>query len=175
VNRRVLLRLAREYDRGYRGSEWFRKETHLKRAIAARWRMGRPVLNRAILEALARWKSPRILPLIRKNSPAAISRAARRAVATGDEMSRLGALLALHGVGMPMASVILHFTFPNRYPVLDVNVLAALRRLGARESFPKSPEGWVRFCGALRRLRSHYRLSLRTLDKALWVLGRDVG
>jgi hypothetical protein len=59
--------------------------------------------------------------------------------------------------------------------VLDVNVLAALQRLGLREGFPNTPDGWIRLCAELRRLRSDYRVSLRTLDKALWMLGRDAG
>lgn len=172
VTRRALVRLARQYDRDYRESAWFRRETRLKRAIAARRRRGRPFLTPDILEALARWKSPRILPLIRRNSPLAVRRAARLAMAASDEVSRLEALLALHGVGVPLASVILHFTFPNRYPVLDVNVLAALPRLGLRDRVSKSPAGWDRLCAAVRRLHSRYRLSLRTLDKALWMLGR---
>jgi hypothetical protein len=74
-----------------------------------------------------------------------------------------------------MASVILHFTFPNRYPVLDVNVLAALPCLGLRERIPNSPTGWVRLCVKLRQLRSYYRVPLRALDKALWMLGREAG
>ena len=172
VNRRALISLAREYDLDYRRSVWFGRETRLKRAIAARRRRGRPFLTPDILEALARWKSPRILPLIRRNSPLAVRRAARLAMAASGEVSRLKALLALRGVGVPLASVILHFTFPNRYPVLDVNVLAALPRLGLRDRVSKSPAGWVRLCAAVRRLRSRHRLSLRTLDKALWILGR---
>ena len=167
--------MAREYDHGYRGSQWFRGEARLKRAIAARRRSGRPFLTLAILEALARWKSPRILPLIRRNSPLAVRQAARLVQAARDEAARLGALLALRGVGIPVASVVLHFAFPNRYPVLDVNVLAALQRLGVRERFPNTPEGWLRFCAELRRLRSRYRVSLRTLDKALWMLGSQSG
>jgi hypothetical protein len=172
VNRRALINLARQYDLAYRESAWFRREIRLKRAIAARRRRGQPFLTPAILETLARWKSPRILPLVRRNSPLAIRRAARLAAAAGDEASRLETLLVLRGVGIPLASVILHFTFPNRYPVLDANVLAALPRLGLRDRVSKSPAGWVRLCAAVRRLRSRYRLSLRTLDKALWILGR---
>ena len=171
VTRRALIRLAGEYDRAYRGGEWFRREIQLKRLIAARRRKGLPFLSLEILHTLARWKSPRILPLIRRNSPLAVRTAARLAAAAGDEVSRLRALLTLQGVGVPMASVVLHFTFPNRYPVMDVHVRAALPRLRVRERVSNSPDGWVRFCVALRRLSSRYRVSLRTLDKALWMLG----
>jgi len=143
--------------------------------IAARRRAGLPFLTLTVLQALARWKSPRILPLVRRNSPLAVQKAARRAAAAADEASRLGALLALRGVGIPMASVVLHFAFPNRYPVFDVNVLAALPRLGVRKRVPASPEGWVRLCVTLRRLSLRYRISLRTLDKALWKLGAEIG
>ncbi len=55
--------------------------------------------------------------------------------------------------------------------VYDVRVRAALRRLEVRERFPPTPAGWARYVRRLRRLARRYRVSLRTLDKALWRLG----
>ncbi len=40
-----------------------------------------------------------------------------------------------------------------------------------RERFPPTPAGWARYVRRLRRLARRYRVSLRTLDKALWRLG----
>ena len=60
---------------------------------------------------------------------------------------------------------------PSRYPVYDVRVLAALRRLGIRQRFPATAAGWIAYVACLRGLAHRYRVSLRTLDKALWRIG----
>ena len=74
---------------------------------------------------------------------------------------------------MAVASVVLHFADPGRYPVYDVRVRAALRRAGVRQRFPPTPAGWVAYAVTLRALAARYGVSLRTLDKALWRLGGD--
>ena len=74
---------------------------------------------------------------------------------------------------MAVASVVLHFADPGRYPIYDIRVRAGLRRLGVRRRFPPTPAGWVAYAATLRALAVRYRVSLRTLDKALWRYGGD--
>jgi hypothetical protein len=74
-------------------------------------------------------------------------------------------------VGIAVASVVLHFALPARYPVWDVRVRAALGGLGRRRPFPPTSAGWVAYAACLRALARRHRVSLRTLDKALWQLG----
>jgi hypothetical protein len=88
-----------------------------------------------------------------------------------DDAVRLHVLLGLRGVGVAVASVILHFSDPARYPIYDVRVRAALRRLGVRHRFQPTGAGWVAYAAVLRQLARRHRVSLRTLDKALWRLG----
>jgi hypothetical protein len=80
-------------------------------------------------------------------------------------------LLGLRGVGVAVASVILHFGEPARHPIYDVRVRAALRRAGVRRRFSPTPAGWAAYAATLRALARRRRVSLRTLDKALWRLG----
>ena len=82
-------------------------------------------------------------------------------------------LLGLPGVGVAVASVVLHFADPRRYPIYDVRVRAALRRVGVRRRFPPTPHGWEAYVRTLRALAVRHRVSLRTLDKALWGLGGE--
>ena len=84
---------------------------------------------------------------------------------------RLRVLLGLRGVGVAVASVVLHFADPGRYPIYDVRVRAALRRMGVRRAVPadRGRVGGVR--GRPPGLAARHRVSLRTLDKALWRLG----
>ena len=111
------------------------------------------------------WKTVRSRPKIAANTEAAVVDATRRALATVDEAIRIGALLELEGVGVPTASTLLYFAFPDDYPILDVR---ALESLGVK---PRStyPVGfWLEYLETCRDLSRHAGVSIRTLDKALW-------
>lgn len=96
---------------------------------------------------------------------AAVIEASRRALATGDEATRMSALLELAGVGVPTASALLYFAFPDDYPILDVR---ALESLGAKPHSQYQVSFWLEYLGACRELARRYGVSIRTLDKALW-------
>jgi hypothetical protein len=164
-----LLVLARAFDAGDVGGAGAAGERSLKARLRARRHA--MYLTRGELVWLGEWKTPRIRRLIARNTLAGVRGLTAAAFLARDEGRRMRLLLGLSGVGVPMASVVLHFAAPTRYPIYDVRVLAALRRLGLRERFPPTADGWARYVRCLRGLARGYRLSLRTLDKALWRLG----
>jgi hypothetical protein len=164
-----VLALARAYDRASGESSWTRGERRLKarlRGRTPRW------LTRTELVWLGEWKTPRIRSVIARNTEAGVRGVTTAAFLARDEARRIGLLLALPGVGVGVASVILHFADPAGYPVYDTRVRAALRRLGFRRRFPPTPAGWIAYTRCLRALARRWRVSLRTLDKALWWYGR---
>ena len=171
LSRGRIRRLARDFDRGDTGSPWARGERRLKARLARRRARGSLYLTRRELRWIGEWKSPRIRPQITRNTESGVRGVTAAAfLAEGDAM-RLEVLLGLRGVGVAVASVILHFGHPARYPIYDVRVRAALRRLRIRRRFPPTGEGWALYAEALRDLARRHRVSLRTLDKALWRLG----
>jgi hypothetical protein len=171
LTRARIRALARAFARGEDARAWARRERALKGRLRARARRGRLCLTRAELVWLGEWKTPRIRPAIARNTEAGVRGLTGAAFLAGDDGRRLRLLCGLSGVGVAVASVILHFAAPARYPVYDTRVLAALRRLGVRRRFPATPAGWVAYVGCLRGLARRHRVSLRTLDKALWRLG----
>jgi hypothetical protein len=81
----------------------------------------------ANLEAIARWKSERVVQILIANSSEKIRKAL--AVAANPETATdvaVRALLELHGVDLHVASAILSAIFPERYTVLDFRALEAL-------------------------------------------------
>jgi hypothetical protein len=81
----------------------------------------------ANLEAIARWKSERVVHYLIGNSNEKIKSAL--AVAASPDASTedaVNALVELHGVDIPVASAILAAIYPERYTVLDVHALEAL-------------------------------------------------
>jgi hypothetical protein len=134
----------------------------LRAGAAARAR-GRYTRGEFLL--LCAWKSARSRPLVAANSPGRIARATGAALNATVEAERIEALLGLNGIGVPTASVLLHFAEPDRYPILDVRALESLGAKG-RSVYPVS--FWLRYLAACRELANSHGVSLRTLDKALW-------
>ena len=73
---------------------------------------------------------------------------------------------------MPTASTLLHFAFPDAYPILDRR---AVHALGQRPRSTYAVAFWLDYLDACRTLAGQHGVSLRTLDKALWQWSKDQG
>ena len=95
----------------------------------------------------------------------ATQRAPRRTHAQDTlERERMRALRQLHGVGWPTASVLLHLTAPDCWPILDVRVLHAL---GLRD-VTYGYAFWEALVHNHRDLVGRAGIDGRTLDRGLW-------
>ncbi len=121
--------------------------------------------TRAEFLTVCRWKTARSRTKVAANSAAAVRTATRRAFATDDVSEQIAHILVLSGVGLPTASVLLHFAFPEALPILDVR---ALESLGHTRGSSYTPAFWVEYVEACRAIAAEHDVSLRTLDKALW-------
>lgn len=171
LSRGRIRALARDFDRDEAASPWTRGERRLKARLARRRARGTLYLTRGELRWVGEWKSPRIRPQIARNTEAGVRGLTEAAFLARSDGMRLRMLLGLRGVGVAVASVVLHFVDPGCYPIYDVRVRAALRRTGVRRGFPPTASGWASYAAVLRELAARHQVSLRTLDKALWRLG----
>lgn len=74
------------------------------------------------------------------------------------------------GVAVPIASALLQFAAPDRYPILDYR---AARSFGHRRRTSYPAAYGVRYFAACRHEQAlHGVANLRTLDKALWAYDR---
>lgn len=117
---------------------------------------------------LARWKTRgRSIPLVLQNTPAELEEATRIALDPRTrEPRRAGALVALIGVGYPVASCVLHFAHQDPYPILDKRALESLGNRTRRTVY--SETFWQDYVGVCRDLSRRHGLSMRDLDRALW-------
>jgi hypothetical protein len=122
------------------------------------------------LVLICEWKTARSKARVAKNTDAFIEGITRAAFATEDESERMAALCALRGVQAPTASVLLHFAFPERYPIIDWR---ALDSLGEHEQATYPIEYWLSYVGACRELAEEAGVTMRVLDKALWQHSRE--
>ncbi|HEX5620003.1 MAG TPA: hypothetical protein VFX51_16390 [Solirubrobacteraceae bacterium] len=121
--------------------------------------------TKAELALLCEWKSARTRSRVALNSDVYVESITRAAFATEDEFERMTALCALRGVDAPTASVLLHFTFPDRYPIIDWR---ALESLGQTQQPPYPVSYWLAYVDACRALAGEAGVTMRVLDKALW-------
>lgn len=128
--------------------------------------------TRAGFLAIARWKARgRTRHLCEQNSEAEVRRATGIALSTSDERQRLAALVALRGVGVPTASVLLHLALDDAFPIIDFR---ALWSLGVDEPpAVYSFEYWWAYVEACRSLREQAGVTMRRFDRALWQFSNE--
>ena len=126
---------------------------------------GRGHVSLEELEVVCRWKSPRALPRVRRNTAQDVKDLTHCALSSKNERLRIHSLLALDGVSWPTASVLLHWFHSDPYPLLDVR---AIWSVGLEKPSSYSFAFWWAYVGKCRRLARDAGVSMRTLDRALW-------
>jgi hypothetical protein len=156
-----VLRYSKQYDYGD-GDDRLAKR--LEQAV------GRGFMTRGDLVAVAKWKwrGGRTRQLAEQNSEDEVKEISCAAFAAKSERLRIGALLSLRGVCWPMASVILHFAFPDRYPILDRR---AMNTVGGSTNY--TFDTWMEYTKLCRKTIQQMGIQMRTLDRALWTADKS--
>jgi hypothetical protein len=127
-------------------------------------------LTKHDLAVIAEWKSPRVRSRIASNPEALVRESTRIALSTPVERLRPHVLLALHGVGWPVASVILHFCHAEPYPILDYRALwSASVKVPSAYDF----DFWSAWTAFTRKTASSAGVTMRDLDRALWQYSKE--
>lgn len=144
-------------------------------------REGKKYLTPEEMRALATWKSnKRTYKDLENNEAGRIEERTKAAFSYrgGDPKEHIKLLVGIsgkpetgiHGVNIATASSFLHFAFPGQYPVID---RLALRAMGMREN--KQNLGvWHDYAEVCLQHAGRRRVTLRTLDRALWQLGKEI-
>lgn len=169
-----ILHWAQEYDDSYK-EKYKNIEKRLKKLLSEQRYLTQDDLYRIMV-----WKAPRIKRYAKENKPDMIEKITQESFKTEDEQIKIESLIGqkggLKGVGYPVASTILHFAFPEKYPILDFRVLESLSLL---ESFNwKKPSSynfkfWWKYCMKIRDIAHNCNLDIRTVDKALWQYSKE--
>jgi len=132
----------------------------------------RGYLTNAELEKVCAWKSPRVMKQVRRNSPAAVRDVTRAAFSCTSELDKIKTLLTLYGIGIPMASAILMFTYPKHYAVIDIRgwqLLHAMKAVEANErGVNLTPGQWVEFLEIVRSYARQLGATARDVQRALF-------
>ncbi len=170
------IRITREFVRYWSDRYDYREERQLKGWLAKQ--SGRKFLDRKRFLGIAMWKTPRAKDHYEANRAGFVRQVTDQAFQACDDRLRLHILMALDGVGVPVASTLLHFAFPDTYPILDVRALTTLTKAGlwsGNEPGASTPADWLKYTRLMRRLAKKLRIDLRTLDRALWAFDKHGG
>ncbi len=119
------------------------------------------------------WKARRQMNNYVANGETLVKESTRSAYQASDARQKLDILTKqkkLNGVGVLVASTILHFLHPDEYPIFDKHVRSSLKKAGGwkKSIDDASPEAWTEYIAIMRILSENLNVSVRELDKALW-------
>jgi hypothetical protein len=168
ITKESISKYADKYDKNYKEKNERVEETMKKTLERRRW------LTRKELIKIGVWKSPRAKPHYEsnENDDSTVKEVTRISFVTTTEKVRIKILMALDGVSWGVASTILHFAFPNKYPIMDFRVI---RSLGWQQPSAYSFNFWQRYCKKINTISKKYNLSIRTVEKAFWRYDKEEG
>lgn len=170
ISKKNILKYAEKYDKQYKGSYGEEVEKEMK-ALLKKQRY----LRQKELVEIGGWKSKRPLRHYRseENDDLTVQEITKFSFNTKSEKARIKSLLALKGVSWPVASAILHFAFPDNYPIIDFRVLRSLSLWDGKQHIRYDFRLWERYCNKIRAIAKKYRLPIRTVEKALWKYDKE--
>lgn len=160
LTRKQIVRYSRRYS--FEGDD--KLSSRIKKAVK------RGNMTRADLIAVAKWKwrGGRTRQLVGQNTEKEVREITGVSYSASSERLRIGSLLALHGVSWPMASVILHFSFPEKYPILDVRAMNTVHG-----STIYTFDRWLEYVSLCRQTAKTMKVTMRVLDRALWASDKE--
>jgi hypothetical protein len=170
LSRELVRTLATRFDADF-DPKYKQGEALLKAWLQARFRECRPCLDKGHFVEIAKWKSPRPVKRYESNGDDLVQEVTALAFAARRDDLKLLLLMLLDGVGVPVASTILHFAFPDRYAIMDFRAVTTLTRLGLWTQPTRSwfdVEDWQVYVRLMRQHATRLDVTLRELDKALW-------
>jgi len=164
INKKNILKYAKLYERDYK-KKGKKTEKRMKSLLK-----NQRYLTLENLIAIGDWKAPRARRHYKKNGDRRVRKITRFSFGTRDEKERIESLDSLQGVGYPIASTILHFGFPRKYPIMDFRVI---RSLGWKRHSTYNFQFWQRYCKRIRNISKKFGLPIRTVEKALWKYDKE--
>lgn len=124
-------------------------------------------ITEATFFRILNWKAPRVKGKIRKNDFNYYNKGIQRAIAAS-ESEKLKILTGLQGIGVPVASTILNFIYPDQFPIMDIRVTEALINLGYLQVKSRSLANYPRYRQVILRIVQESGCSMRNVDRALF-------
>lgn len=115
------------------------------------------------------WKSPRLKGKVNLSrfeldySPAFIE-----IIRSKSKLDKIKIITSLRGIAVPAGSTILHFIYPNDFPIMDIRTAEALCHFNILKNKARTITNYSKFSDAINELKINYNISLRAIDRALF-------
>lgn len=114
------------------------------------------------------WKSTWVMTKVDKSRTPYYLETVRECFTTPGA-DRIKFLLRLPGVGVPVASTILHFIYPNTFPIVDRRTAGVLEHFSLLKSRSTGFTNYHNYFAAIHDIRVKLRIwSLRDIDRAIF-------
>lgn len=165
ITKETIQKYADKYDKGVIGSFDEYGEKELKE-----WLKNHRYLDKEQFIRLGKWKSRRSIKHYESNSDSLVREITKFSFSVKNEEARVKILFVLKGISWPVASTILHFAFPDKYPIMDFR---ALWSLGLEQPKSYNFNFWQSYCEKIREVAKSVNEDIRTVDKALWQYSKE--
>lgn len=165
ITKEKIREYAQKYDKRYKGTDDEIIEKKIKK-----WFKSNHYLDREKFIKIGLWKSKRPKKHYENNNDLTIKEITYFSFTAKSEEVKIKSLKVLNGVSWPVASVILHFAFPNRYPILDFR---AIWSLGWEQPKNYTFDFWQKYCKEIKEISKRTGENIRTIDKALWEYSKE--
>lgn len=113
------------------------------------------------------WKASRVKGIVKLDKFDDYAEGIKKAFQAQEE-KKLSILDDLYGIGVPVASTILHFIYPSVFPIMDVRVTEALYYSGYLNAKTRTPNNYVEYRETVLDIAQESKNTLRDVDKALF-------
>lgn len=175
IDNNFVQKWAKVYDCRFRGGKAVGEEEAIRDWLS---KQSEPkFLNKEYFVRLGRWKSARVTKHYESNEDKEIQDVTRATYLKTDALEKLRSLMTLKGVGVPVASTIIHYMQSDEFPIFDYHCRHVLLETGIwnRDKNDASARAWLFYVAIMRDLAAKLDVTLRDLDKALFAYDkRDV-
>jgi len=124
-------------------------------------------ISKATFIRILNWKSPRVKGIVRLNEFNVYERGVSAAY-SAEENEKLKTLIRLRGIGPPVGSTILHFIYPNSFPIIDIRTAETLYYAGRIKSKSTYFSHYASFRSEMLKIaKENPSFTLREIDRAL--------
>ena len=125
-------------------------------------------VSRETFMRLLNWKSPRLKGIVKLNEFGLYGEAIKKCLVASEDQ-KLSILDDLYGIGAPLFSTILHFIYPDRFPIMDIRTVEVLYNADYLKSKLRDAKRYPNFKIAILSIeRRCLRWTLRQIDRALF-------
>ncbi|ADI73371.1 conserved hypothetical protein [Methanohalobium evestigatum Z-7303] len=137
----------------------------------------RDVANGTIYESTFKdildWKAARIKGKVDWNNFEYYDNTFKEMLKAEDD-AKLSILCQLDGIGVPTASTILHFIYPERFPIIDYRVMEVLNNFGYLNTKNATSESnYHKYRNVILNIAAESNCSLSELDRALFAYHKE--